>query len=76
MSVDTQLSEHVAHDPATFDEVQVLAQRLERGWTMIERRQQAGQDVTTLERHWLRLLDEYEQLCNLRAAKEAPIQAD
>lgn len=45
------------------EQIDVLFRRLETGWQLIDQRTQAGESVEELERHWLRLLGEYEQLC-------------
>lgn len=43
--------------------VKALSARLERGWQVIEEARQAGnrREADRLERHWLRLLEEYER---------------
>jgi hypothetical protein len=44
-----------------------LEQRLNDGYEMIERRREAGLDVTKLEDFWIELLREYEARCDNRA---------
>lgn len=36
-----------------------LAERLQRGWLIIETRSARGEDVTSLEAHWFTLLARY-----------------
>lgn len=59
--VDTVLSDY--GDGVSFNreaEIAVLANRLERGWALIEERTRSGADVSEYEAHWLNLLKEYE----------------
>lgn len=50
------------------DDVARLAERLERGWQIIDSREDAGFDTTELEAHFEALLAEYELACDrLRA---------
>jgi hypothetical protein len=46
------------------EQLEILARRLDTGWLLIERRFELGEPVEELERHWLRLLVEYESLCS------------
>jgi hypothetical protein len=41
-----------------------LELRLNEGYEMIERRREAGLDVSKLEDFWIELLHEYEDRCN------------
>jgi len=45
-----------------------LEERLENGFRLIDRRREAGQEVERWEQRWLRLLREYEELCDEIAA--------
>lgn len=45
-----------------------LQRRLEEGWDLIEAAHARGEDVRLLEDHWIRLLHQYEQLCEQEAA--------
>lgn len=45
-----------------------LEERLETGFQLIDHRRDAGQDVERWEQRWLRLLREYERLCEEIAA--------
>lgn len=44
--------------------VRHLEERLNDGYELIEARQAAGRDVAELEDFWIKLLHEYEALCN------------
>jgi hypothetical protein len=41
-----------------------IEQRLNDGYEMIEKRRNAGIEVSKLEDFWIELLHEYEELCN------------
>ena len=45
-------------------ELQVLEQRLNDGYELIEKRRAAGLEVTKLEDFWIELLHEYEERCD------------
>lgn len=45
-------------------ELQRLEQRLNDGYELIEKRRDAGLDVSKLEDFWIDLLHEYEELCD------------
>lgn len=49
-----------------------LVSRLENGSHQIEQLRQVGEDVTQWEAFWVRLLRQYEQVCDELAAHEAP----
>lgn len=50
------------------DEVAVLADRLERGWQLIDERSEAGMNTDQLHAHFASLLEEYQTACDrLRA---------
>ena len=59
-------SREVEDTPATGvvgDQQDELARRLETGYDYIERMISAGEDVTNLEEFWIRLLRQYEAVC-------------
>lgn len=45
-----------------------LQHRLEEGWDLIEAAHARGEDIRTLEDHWIRLLHQYERVCEQDAA--------
>ena len=45
-----------------------LQRRLEEGWDLIEAAHARGEDIRTLEDHWIRLLHQYERVCEQEAA--------
>jgi hypothetical protein len=45
-------------------QVAELESRLARGFEMIDEHREAGLSVTRLEEHWLKLLADYELLCD------------
>jgi hypothetical protein len=48
---------------STIAERAELAMRLEDGERVIAQAQAAGQDISALEAHWIRMLRQYEQAC-------------
>ncbi|MFW6075350.1 MAG: hypothetical protein ACOC9Y_07130 [Chloroflexota bacterium] len=59
--VDTVIETYAEAPPARREsELSVLAERLDRGWQLIEERRSAGEAIQEYEDHWLRLLKEYE----------------
>lgn len=56
-----------APSPALEAEIQALEQRLRRGEAVLRQRREAGDDVDLLaryEREWVKLLRQYELLCD------------
>ena len=49
-----------------------LVSRLETGTRQIEQLRTAGEDVEELERFWVRLLMQYEQVCDQLSELESP----
>lgn len=50
------------HISTLREELQVIETRLEEGYRMIDEALVNGKDVSRWERHWLKLLSDYERL--------------
>jgi hypothetical protein len=49
----------------------VLYQRLERGYETIENAALSGEEIARWEQGWLRLLREYEQICDMITSRSS-----
>jgi len=52
----------IDHTTSLREELQVIEHRLEEGYRMIDEALANGNDVSRWERHWLKLLSDYERL--------------
>ncbi|MCO5175555.1 MAG: hypothetical protein M9890_01070 [Thermomicrobiales bacterium] len=58
-SLTIDVTDHIA---SLREELQMIETRLEEGYRMIDEALVSGKDVSHWERHWLKLLSDYERL--------------
>ena len=55
------------HQPEPADAVRQLEARLEKGWQLLEGGRGSAEEIARWEESWLRLLRQYEALCDAAA---------